>query len=154
MNHVSREREGRGEPGPVPPVISAGAAAQALQEYFLANADSGDNAANYELVAALVRRLRTGQAWRGFPADGRDDCSRSPGRPVTQGTNELPAPPASGHRRVVVHASCSVHRGPVGFTNLVVSQREGEIELNPHVDGSCTLTLSENEACALRDALT
>jgi hypothetical protein len=42
----------------------------------------------------------------------------------------------------------------VGFTNLVVSQRGGEIELNPHVDGSCLLTLSEDEACALRDALT
>jgi hypothetical protein len=42
----------------------------------------------------------------------------------------------------------------VGFTNLVVSKRGGEIELNPHADGSCSLTLSEDEACALRDVLT
>jgi hypothetical protein len=42
----------------------------------------------------------------------------------------------------------------VGFTNLVLSQREGGIELNPHSDGSCTLTLARDEACALRDALT
>ena len=73
---------------------------------------------------------------------------------MTHGTNDLPAQPTGGRRRVVVHASCSVHRGSVGFTNLVVSRREGEVELNPHVDGSCTLTLSENEACTLRDALT
>ncbi len=56
--------------------------------------------------------------------------------------------------RRVIHASCSVHRGAVGFTNLVVSKRGGEIELDPHVDGSCKLTLAEDAACALRDALT
>lgn len=67
---------------------------------------------------------------------------------------ELPTQPTSKRRWVVVHASCLVHQGSVGFTNLVVSQRDGEIELDPHVDGSCKLTLSENEACVLRDALT
>ena len=41
-----------------PPLISGDAAARALQEYFLANADRGDNAANDELVAELVRRIR------------------------------------------------------------------------------------------------
>jgi hypothetical protein len=41
-----------------PPVISADAAAWALQEYFLANADRGDNAANDELVAEMPRRMR------------------------------------------------------------------------------------------------
>jgi hypothetical protein len=56
--------------------------------------------------------------------------------------------------RKVIHASCPVHQGVAGFTNLVVSKRNGEIELDPHLDGSCKLTLSENEACALRDALT
>lgn len=56
--------------------------------------------------------------------------------------------------RKVIHASCSVHQGAAGFTNLVLSQREGGIELNPHSDGSCTLTLARDEACALRDALT
>ena len=54
----------------------------------------------------------------------------------------------------MIHASCSVHQGPAGFTNLVVSQHGGEIEFDPHVDGSCKLTLCENEARALRDVLT
>jgi len=39
-------------------LISADAASRALQEYFLANADRGDNAANDELVAELLRRMR------------------------------------------------------------------------------------------------
>jgi hypothetical protein len=43
-------------------VISADAAARALQEYFLANADRGDNAANDELVAEMLRRMRALQA--------------------------------------------------------------------------------------------
>lgn len=41
-------------------LVSAEAAAQALQKCFLVNADNGDNAANDELVAKLVRRMRTG----------------------------------------------------------------------------------------------
>jgi hypothetical protein len=45
-------------PVPVPPLISAEAAARALQEYFLANADRGDNAANDELIAEILRRMR------------------------------------------------------------------------------------------------
>lgn len=61
---------------------------------------------------------------------------------------------ASDRCRMVIHASCSVHQGALGFTNLMVSRRNGKIELNPHVDGSCLLTLSQDEACALRDALT
>jgi hypothetical protein len=47
-----------------------------------------------------------------------------------------------------------VHQGAVGFTNLLVSQRDAGIELNPHVDGSCTLTLAQDAARSLRDALT
>ncbi len=47
-----------------PPVISANAAARALQEYFLANADRGDNAANDELVAEMVHRIRALRASR------------------------------------------------------------------------------------------
>lgn len=34
----------------------------------------------------------------------------------------------------------------------VVSNRDGEIELDPHVDGSCKLTLDEDGAGVLRDA--
>ncbi len=47
-----------------PPLISVEAAARALQEYFLVNADRGDNAANDELVAELVRRTRALRAAR------------------------------------------------------------------------------------------
>jgi hypothetical protein len=43
---------------PGSPLISANAASKALQDYFLANADRGDNAANDELVDALLRRIR------------------------------------------------------------------------------------------------
>jgi len=49
---------------PDPPLISADAAAQALQEYFLDNADRGDNAANDEFVAEILRRIRARQAAR------------------------------------------------------------------------------------------
>jgi hypothetical protein len=49
-------------PVPDPPLISADAAARALQEYFLANADRGDDAANDELVAEMLRRIRARQA--------------------------------------------------------------------------------------------
>jgi hypothetical protein len=49
-------------PVPDPPLISAEAAARALQEYFLANADRGDDAANDELVAEMLRRIRARQA--------------------------------------------------------------------------------------------
>jgi hypothetical protein len=67
-------------------------------------------------------------------------------------------PPGSEHRprhnRKVIHATCALHRGPAGFANVVVSKRDGMIELDPHVTGACVLTLAEDEAVALRDALT
>ncbi len=61
--------------------------------------------------------------------------------------------PTSSHRKAI-HATCALHRGPAGFTNVVVSKRNGTIELDPHVTGSCVLTLAEDEAIALRDVLT
>jgi hypothetical protein len=48
-------------PVPGPPMISADAAAKALCELFLANADRGDNAANDHLIAEIVGRIRTQQ---------------------------------------------------------------------------------------------
>jgi hypothetical protein len=42
----------------------------------------------------------------------------------------------------------------MGFTNVVVTKRGGAIELDPHVTGQCVLTLAEDQAIALRDALT
>lgn len=69
-------------------------------------------------------------------------------------TDAPPAPPAAQRTRKVIHATCSLHRGPVGFANLVVTKRGGVIELDPHVTGGCVLTLADHEAAALRDALT
>lgn len=56
-----------GQPDPMPviasPVVpSPAVAAQALCAHFLANADRGDNAANDEFIAELVRRVRSRQA--------------------------------------------------------------------------------------------
>lgn len=51
-----------GMPNPMMP--SQAAAAQALYDYFLANADRGDHAANDELVTELLRRIRARQAAR------------------------------------------------------------------------------------------
>jgi hypothetical protein len=59
----------------------------------------------------------------------------------------------SANRRLLM-ASCSVHRGPAGFANLVVSKVNGAVELDPHVDGCCLLTLDEDAAIELRNALT
>jgi protein-tyrosine-phosphatase len=56
--------------------------------------------------------------------------------------------------RKAIHATCALHRGPARFTNVVVSKRNRMIELDPHVTGSCALTLTEDEAIALRDVLT
>ena len=41
----------------------------------------------------------------------------------------------------------------MGFTNLVVSTHGGQIELDPHAVGTCKITLEEDGARLLRDAL-
>ncbi|MDQ3763227.1 MAG: hypothetical protein M3460_16780 [Actinomycetota bacterium] len=73
---------------------------------------------------------------------------------MANGTNDLPAQSTGNRRRVVIHATCALHRGPVGFTNLAVSKRDGTFEFDPHVDGSCVITLDEDGATTLRDMLT
>jgi hypothetical protein len=55
--------------------------------------------------------------------------------------------------RCVLPATCKIHGGIHGFTNLVVSKRNGVIMFDPHTTGSCVLTLDENAATALRDML-
>ncbi|MEO7195476.1 MAG: hypothetical protein ABIZ05_11750 [Pseudonocardiaceae bacterium] len=57
-------------------------------------------------------------------------------------------------RRKAIPATCSLHRGPVGFANLMVSVDNGTIVFDPHVTGSCVITLDEPGACLLRDLLT
>lgn len=56
--------------------------------------------------------------------------------------------------RVVICASCSAHGASRGFTNLAVRKLNGDVELDPHVTGSCVITLNEGGAAVLRDALT
>jgi hypothetical protein len=53
----------------------------------------------------------------------------------------------------VIHGTCSLHRGPIGFANVVVTKHGGVIEFDPHVTGACVIRLDETEACALRDQL-
>jgi hypothetical protein len=64
-------------------------------------------------------------------------------------------PSLSGSRRgVVIPATCQLHRGSRGFTNLLVTTRGREIVLDPHAVGSCVISLDENGATTLRDTLT
>jgi hypothetical protein len=58
------------------------------------------------------------------------------------------------NNRKAIHATCALHRCPVGFANVVVSERGGTIELDPPATGACVLMLAEDEAVALRDVLT
>lgn len=51
-----------------------------------------------------------------------------------------------------ISITCQVH-GCRGFCNLRVSKVNGEIVLNPHVDGSCVLSLDEAAATQLFDLL-
>lgn len=62
--------------------------------------------------------------------------------------------PTSDQRRLVIHATCALHRGPAGFTNVLVSKRDETIELDPHVTRACVCTLAEDQAAALPDQLT
>ncbi len=71
---------------------------------------------------------------------------------MTNTTTDTPPQPTDNRRRVI-YASCSARDVARGFTNPVVSQRDGEIPLDPHVDSPCVLTLAEDEAITLRDAL-
>jgi hypothetical protein len=48
--------------------------------------------------------------------------------------------------------TCQIH-GSKGFCNLRVSKIDGEIVLNPHVDGSCILRLDETAARQLFEVL-
>jgi hypothetical protein len=60
----------------------------------------------------------------------------------------------SGGRRKAIPATCGLHRGPVGFANLMVSQQGGTIVFDPHVTGACVISLHEESARTLRNLLT
>ncbi len=52
-------------------------------------------------------------------------------------------------RRKAIPATCGVHRGPIGFANLLVSMQNGWIVFDPHVTGECVIALDEEGATAL-----
>ena len=41
------------------------------------------------------------------------------------------------------------HGGPRGFTNLILTKRDGEIELKPHATGGCVIVLDGEAATDL-----
>jgi hypothetical protein len=51
-----------------------------------------------------------------------------------------------------ISTTCQIH-GSKEFCNLRVSKVNGEIVLNPHVDGSCVLRLDHTAASQLFDIL-
>jgi hypothetical protein len=51
-----------------------------------------------------------------------------------------------------ISITCQIH-GSRGFCNLRVNKVNGEIVLNPHVDGSCVLSFDEAAATQLFDIL-
>jgi hypothetical protein len=57
-------------------------------------------------------------------------------------------------RRKAIPATCQLHRGPIGFANLMVGQYGGTIVFDPHVTGACLISLDEDGAKTLRDLLT
>jgi len=68
MNHASRDRHATGEPSTVvdpaahPAILSPELVTSLARQEFLANADRGDDAANDELVAEMLRRMRASRA--------------------------------------------------------------------------------------------
>jgi hypothetical protein len=69
-----------------------------------------------------------------------------------EGPDFYPSP--SSLRRKAIPATCQLHGGPANPTTLLVSKRDGTIVLDPHVAGSCVISLEEESATKLRDMLT
>jgi hypothetical protein len=61
---------------------------------------------------------------------------------------------ASRGPRKAIPATCGLHRGPIGFANLMVSYEGGSLVFDPHVTGECVITLDEEGAKTLRNLLT
>jgi hypothetical protein len=72
---------------------------------------------------------------------------------VTNDTNDDAATKPVKTRKVI-HATCTQHGGSRGFTNVVLTKRGGEIELDPHATGSCVITFDKDAAIAVRDTIT
>lgn len=95
---------------------------------------------------------RPSQRWRSRPAlaprTGPGGATGS-WRPVT----DVPEIGRTGRNRLVIPVTCTTHGGTPGFTNLILSKRNGTIVLDPHAIGACVITLDEAGATALRNAL-
>ena len=85
-------------------------------------------------------------------AEGRNACFIQSKKTLMELYDRADRPSSS--RRRAIPATCELHRGPVGFTNLLVSKRDRTIVLDPHVTGSCVISLDEDGATTLRDTLT
>jgi hypothetical protein len=57
-------------------------------------------------------------------------------------------------RRKAIPATCGLHRGPIGFANLLVSMQGRSIVFDPHVTGTSVFCLDEKGARTLRNLLT
>lgn len=57
------------------------------------------------------------------------------------------APRVSNRR--AIPATCTQCGGTPGFTNLVITKCDGEIELDPHASGGCVIRLDESGARSL-----
>jgi hypothetical protein len=53
------------------------------------------------------------------------------------------------YRRRVINATCTLHGGTPGFTNLVLRKVHQHIELTPHATGACVIMINEPNAKAL-----
>ena len=71
---------------------------------------------------------------------------------VTHDTNDVAAAEPVRTRKVI-HATCTQHGGSRGFTNVVMTKRGGEIELDPHATGSCVIIFDEDATTAVRDTI-
>jgi hypothetical protein len=62
--------------------------------------------------------------------------------------------PEERQNRIVLPATCGVHQGPRGFSNLAVRKLpDGRIEFDPHVTGACTVTVEAEAAQKLLETL-
>ncbi|MBV9010442.1 MAG: hypothetical protein JO272_00090 [Pseudonocardiales bacterium] len=57
-------------------------------------------------------------------------------------------------RRKALPATCGLHRGPIGFANLLVSMQGRSVVFDPHVTAACLTVLDEEGATMLRGILT
>jgi hypothetical protein len=72
---------------------------------------------------------------------------------VTNSTdNASKTKPIGIHR--TLHALWTQHGGSRALTNVVLTERGGEIKFDPHATGSCVITLDEDAASAVRDTIT